>query len=215
VQGVRRGLLGAAAVIISFALIPAATASAKQLECSASFRVLHDDRVGKLQLPKGNYTITVYRKNRLSCERASKLFTRFLEDFDGKLPGKWKVRVKRSGFFKGNSGVGFTVERGTPSGGGGGGGGGTHPANGGKRCPNTFRVLNNDRIGELRIPAGNYHLTRLTNDSPNCQRVAKLFAKFLEEDYAGKIPGWRVNVNRAKFIRNKSGGKGFRIKPVR
>ena len=45
-----------------------------------------------------------------------------------------------------------------------GGGSGTHPT--GNRCPGTFRVLNNDSIGKLRLRKGPYRITLVGRGSP-------------------------------------------------
>ena len=127
--------------------------------------------------------------------------------FDGKLPGKWRVLVRRSAFQRGNSQVGFSVERGQRH----GGGGGKHPAKG-RACPNLFRVLHNDRIGRLRLPAGQYRITLLAKRRPTCQRAPKLFAKFLQRP-DGKLPnGWDLDPGTATFT--KRVGVGFRVKRV-
>jgi hypothetical protein len=200
--------LAVAAVLML--LVGAGSAKAATAVCPNTFHVLHDDRVGKLKLPKGHYKITLLRKNKLSCARAAKLFTKFLEDYDGKLPGKWRVVKKSASFVKGNTGIGFSVKKGRKR----GGGGGRHPSGGGKRCRATFEVLHNDRIGKLKIPAGEYYITRLTRTSPNCKRASKLFAKFLD-DVNGDLPrGWRLNVRRGAVIKRGTGGDGFRIKPA-
>ena len=47
-------------------------------------------------------------------------------------------------------------------------GGGNHPSDG-SRCPGTFRVLNNDRIGALRLPSGPYYVTVLRGANLSCQ----------------------------------------------
>jgi hypothetical protein len=200
--------LAVAAVLML--LVGAGSAKAATAVCPNTFHVLHDDRVGKLKLPKGHYKITLLRKNKLSCARAAKLFTKFLEDYDGKLPGKWRVVKKSASFVKGATGIGFSVKKGKKK----GGGGGRHPSGGGKRCPATFEVLNNDRIGKLKIPAGEYYITRLTRTSPNCKRASKLFAKFLQDVDGDLGPKWRINVRRAAFIKRGTGGDGFRIKPA-
>ena len=56
-------------------------------KCPATFRVLHNDRIGKLKLlRKGNYRITLVDDRAAhAAQRASKLFARFLQDFDGEL----------------------------------------------------------------------------------------------------------------------------------
>lgn len=202
-------LLAAIAVVLT-ALAGADGARAATKTCPDTFHVLHDDRIGKLKLAEGHYTITLLRKKKLSCQRAATLFAKFLEDYDGNLPGRWRVRAKSASFVKGSTGIGFSVAKGSR----GGGGGGRHPGGGGKRCPSTFEVLNNDRIGKLRIPAGDYYITRLTRTSPRCRSASQLFAEFLQ-DFDGNLPrGWRLNVRRAAFIERGTGGDGFRIKPA-
>ena len=57
--------------------------------CPGFFDVLHNDHIGSLSVPKDAYRITLLRPNRLSCASASRLFTSFLQDFDGRLPSPW------------------------------------------------------------------------------------------------------------------------------
>lgn len=194
--------------LLALALLPSTSRAAIEV-CPNSFHVLHDDRIGQLSLPKGHYRITLLKKNKpLTCDDAAFLFRKFLEDYDGKLQGRWRVVPKSATFKRGGSGVGFRVRR-------RGGGGGKHPAKGGKRCPNTFAVQHDDRIGKLRLKKGDYHYTRLNRTSPSCARIPTLFAKFLE-DFDGNLPKpWRLNANRGAFIKKGSGGEGFRVKPVR
>lgn len=200
----------AAALLLT---LGAGTAQAKVEVCPDTFQVLHDDNIGALALAKGHYRITLLKPNKpLDCQGAATLFRKFLEDYDGKLQGRWRVVPKSSTFLRGGSGVGFRVKRrGKPS----GGGGGKHPANGGKRCPDTFTVENNDSIGKLKLKAGPYNYTRLTNSSPSCTRIPRLFARFLQ-DFDGDLPPkWRLSVRRAAFIQKGTGGDGFSVKPAR
>jgi len=194
-------------------LLTAAPSRAAVKVCPSTFQVLHDDHIGQLELPKGHYQIALLKPNKpLDCEGAALLFRKFLEDFDGKLQGRWRVIPKSQTFKRGSSGVGFRVKR---RGKKHGGGGGKHPSNGGRRCPNTFTVEHNDQIGKLKLRKGEYHYTRLTRSSPSCQRIPTLFAKFLQ-DADGNLPrGWRLAVRRAAFIKKGTGGDGFRVKPVR
>jgi hypothetical protein len=209
----RATLAVALTLSVVWLLAGAGSAQAATKVCPNTFHVLHDDYIGKLSLPEGHYRITLLKKNKpLDCAGASLLFRKFLEDFDGKLQGRWKVDPRTATFTRGGSGVGFSVER---RGKRKGKGGGKHPAKGGRRCPNTFTVQHNDRIGDLRLPKGEYHYTRLTRTSPSCKRIPKLFAKFLQ-DFDGNLPKpWRVKVNSASFVKKGSGGDGFRVKPVR
>ena len=194
-------------------LLGAGSARAAVKVCPDTFQVLHNDYVGKLSLPKGHYRITLLKPQKpLTCQDAALLFRKFLEDYDGKLQGRWRVVPRSATFLRGGSGVGFRVRRrGKPS----GSGGGKHPAHGGRRCPDTFTVENNDRIGKLKLKAGKYNYTRLTDSSPSCTRIPTLLAKFLE-DFDGDLPrGWRLSVRRAAFLKKGTSGDGFSVKPVR
>ncbi len=83
----------------------------------------------------------------------------------------------------------------------GGGGGGR------ATCP-TFEVLHNDRIGSLRIPAGDYVITA---KNMSCPSASRQFARFLQSP-SGNLPdGWQLRPRRAKF-RNPDSGESFRIK---
>jgi hypothetical protein len=204
----RRSLIATGLLSIA-ALLPAAPAAAQSpTVCPATFHVLHDDRIGSLELPAGNYQVTV--RGGLSCAASSEWFTRFLEDFDGVLPRPWRLDAASASFSRGNSGIGFGVARvNTPS---GGGGGGRHPLSG-RLCPGTFRVLNNDRIGALRLPKGPYAITVLSLDRPTCARASRLFANFLN-DFTGMLPRpWSLDAQTATFRRGAA-SFGFRVKPV-
>ena len=178
--------------------------------CPGFFDVLHNDRIGRLSVPAGKYRITLLSVGRLSCERATSLFKRFLEDFDGNLPGRWRLH-RRTATFSRNPHFGFRIKEAsgedpTPN------SGGTHPTRGGSRCPGTFRVLHDDHIGALKLPAGNYKITLLQSKGLTCNRASKLFAKFLQR-FDGNLPGrWQVDPGTAEF-RKGNRGKGFRVKP--
>ena len=49
--------------------------------CPGTFQVLHNDRIGGMQLPKGPYVVTVLDSASMGCTEASRLFTEFLEDW--------------------------------------------------------------------------------------------------------------------------------------
>lgn len=74
-------LLALVAALATLALSGAASASAASCP---SFKVLHDDRIGPASFPAGSYEVTV--DPGLSCQAASQLFARFLQDWDGNLP---------------------------------------------------------------------------------------------------------------------------------
>jgi hypothetical protein len=179
-------------------------------KCPNAFRVLHNDHVGRLSLRAGSYRITVIDQNELSCQRASDLFAKFLQDFDGKLPNGWKVKVKQSGFVKSPQ-KGFFVKR-TSSAGSSGGGGGRHPAKGEKICPGTFQVQHNDRIGDLHLRKGPYKITVIKKRRISCQKASSLFTKFLAKP-SGLPKGWKLRVQSATFLK-KGKHFGFRVKHV-
>jgi hypothetical protein len=204
----RRSLIATGLLSLAV-MIPAAPAAAQAPSvCPATFHVLHNDSIGNLKLQAGHYQVTV--RGGLSCPASTEWLARFLEDYDGVLPRPWKMNVRAASFTRGNSGVGFSVARvATPS---GGGGGGRHPGYG-RLCPGTFRVLHNDRIGALRLPKGPYTITVLALNQPTCARASKLFTAFLDNDYAGILPGaWAVDPQTATFRRG-AGNYGFRVKP--
>jgi hypothetical protein len=204
-----RLLLALALVALAALAVGAGSASAAPVACPNTFHVLHNDHVGKLKLPEGHYTLTVLDDQRISCSHAATLFTKFLEDFDGKLPGNWRVIVRLKEFRRGHSDVGFSVAKGSHS----GHGGGHHPSGSGKVCPGTFQVLHNDRIGRLKLPAGKYMLTRLTKTSPSCSQVSDLFARFLERPEGNLPAAWRLEAKTGTFIRRGT-PRGFRVKPA-
>ena len=205
------GLLAAAtAAVMALLAIGAGEASAARMRCPGTFHVLHNDHIGRMSLPAGRYQITILQSGTPSCATASKLFTRFLEDYDGKLPYGYRISAAKGAFVK-SPGVGFAVKR-NGGGGGGGGGGGHHPKNG-RFCAGTFRVLHNDHIGKLQLPKGRYWIILLQKNGLTCARASQLFSRFLDFP-SGRLPNpWQVNPQTAKFRRGPQ-GNGFRVKPT-
>jgi hypothetical protein len=182
--------------------------------CPAFFRVLHNDRIGRLRVRAGRYRITLLSVGRLSCARAARLFASFLQDFDGRLSPPWRLDVETGTFRAGGSShVGFRVKAATgnpvrPS------GDGTHPRDG-RRCPGTFRVLHRDRIGRLRLPAGPYIITLLRGRGLSCAGASRRFRQFLRA-FQGDLPRpWVLSRRTATFTRGRRSRIGFRVKPVR
>ena len=190
-----RSCRGAFIVAFAAALAVALPSAAQaQSRCPATFTVLHNDRVGSMAIAAGAYAIT---PDGLSCSQASRLLSRFLSDFDGVLPGGWTTAGSGLGFENVVTGASFTLARAvTPAGGGGGGGGGTTG-----RCPGTFTVEHNDRIGSLRLRAGRYTINARRM---SCTTASRSFAFFLYHDWAGTLPrGWRLNVAARRFTRGR------------
>lgn len=178
-------------------------AQAAELSCP-TFRVLHNDRIGKLNLPAGNYNVTVLNSATLSCASASKLFAEFLQDYDGKLRSPWVVNVAASSFTKGKgSTTGFKVSpTSTPN-----GGGGSTTAS----CPGYFQVVHNDSIGSFKVPKGNYRITLIDPNAFTCAKAVKRFQEFLL-DYDGVLPkSWKLKRSSATFYKPKNPSVGFNI----
>jgi hypothetical protein len=211
VQSRRALIVMLAAVATAIAVFAAADRAdaAKTTKCSNSFRVLHDDHVGKLQLRAGSYRISVVNQKQLSCQRASQLFAKFLQDFDGKLPNGWKVNVQKSGFEK-TSQKSFYVKR-TGGAGSGGGSGGRHPGRGEMICPGTFQVQHNDHIGKLNLPKGPYTITVIHKQRITCQQASSKFAKFLQLPQGNLPSSWKLKPQSGTFLK-RDGSKGFRVK---
>lgn len=182
--------------------------------CSGYFTVLHNDRIGSFSIPKGRYRITLLAYRGVTCQGAVKLLQGFLQDYDGVLPRPWLLDPGTATFSKGHRHVGFRIKPNvadTPTAGTAqpGGSSGQHPSGGQSKCPATFRVLNNDRIGALRLKKGNYNVWVR---GLSCPRSSQLFAQFLQ-DVSGVLPKpWMLDANTATFNRAKS---QFRVKPVK
>jgi hypothetical protein len=196
-------LAAAAAAVASMS----GTARAAEVLCPSSFHVLHNDHIGNVRFGEGHYRITVLDDQLLSCQKASTKFAEFLQDYDGNLPGKWKLKAANKEFVRGNSGVGFRVAKGSNT----GGDGGHHPGHNDRRCPATFKVEHDDHIGKLKLPAGKYHITTLRKGSPSCQRASKLFAKFLQHPEGDLPHRWHLDPKTATFTRGNT-NFGFRVK---
>ncbi|UJA20782.1 hypothetical protein HJD18_11560 [Thermoleophilia bacterium SCSIO 60948] len=206
-RGSLRGIIAALAALAALAAVPSA-AQADKATCP-KFTVEHDDTIGKLKLAKGAYTVKIRDDKKVTCAQTTKLLQQFLQDYDGKLGGGWVVKVKKVGFKNNRTGAFFRLTKG---GGGGGGGGGSTPHS---KCPGTFQVQNNDRIGDLRLPRGPYYTYQLNKESPSCQRITKLFAKFLQRPDGDLPDRWKVIAEQGKFVKRKGGQRiGFRVKPA-
>jgi hypothetical protein len=206
-----RGLGGALAFVALLAALALSlgASSAAGAGCP-SFRVLHDDRIGPAVLPAGNYTITVAPSAGLTCPAASRLLTRFLEDFDGVLPTPWRVSGQGSGkatFTQGGK-AGFSVARSSGS-----GGGGNNEL--GALCRNTFTVNSNVVLGPLTFPKGQYLLYLPPRSGISCNRAAVLFTRFLGSP-GGRLPfPWRLKNQTATFFKPENPTRSaFRVEPA-
>jgi hypothetical protein len=203
------GVLACAALLAALALSLGA-ASAAGAGCPG-FRVLNDDRIGPAVLPAGNYTITIAPSAGLTCPAASKLFTRFLEDYDGVLPTPWRVSAQGSGkatFTQGGK-AGFSVARSS-----GGGGEGSNSELG-LLCRNSFMVNSNVALGPLTFPRGQYLLYVPPGSGISCNRASVLFTRFLGSP-GGRLPfPWRLKNQTATFFKPEHPARSaFRVEPA-
>ena len=191
--------------------IPPPSPSAR--ECPFRFEVEHNDHIGRLAIPRGTYRLDLLSVGPVSCVAASRDFARFLQDYDGVLPRPWRLDPSTGSFTRGSRHIGFRIKPWSgylPP-----GPGGRVIVQTGKRCPGTFRVLNNDRIGRLKLRRGPYRVTRLGSRSPSCARASTLLAGFLQ-DFDGVLPApWKLSPATATFTRGTGSRAGFRIKPAR
>jgi hypothetical protein len=75
-------------------------------------------------------------------------------------------------------------------------------------------VVHNDRIGSLRLPAGQYRIAAFGNVS--CPQASTQFTSFLANNYTGMLPRpWRLRVASGTFLRGSGSANGFRVKPAR
>jgi hypothetical protein len=199
--------LGLALLAAISALALTATAPVSAAGC-ASFRVLHNDRIGPANLPAGSYSISV--EAGLSCQAASQLFTRFLEDYDGVLPKPWRVVAEGSGkasFTRGGQ-PGFSVARS-----GGGEGGGNDEL--GRLCSGAYTVNAGSQVGPLFFPKGRYLVYIPPRSAISCRRASVLFTRFLAAP-GGTLPfPWRLKNQTATFYKPAHPLRSaFRVEPL-
>lgn len=215
----RRGPLGAAAALalLLVALVAAASAPAATPSTCPSFTVLHNDRIGPASLPAGSYSISLDAGSGLTCAAASKLFARFLEDYDGVLPRPWRVAAEGRGraSFEQGARAGFAVNRtGAAKGGQGGDGeGGFTPL--GSLCPGSFTVNARAMVGPLLFPKGRYLLYLPAGSRITCNRASVLFTRFLAQP-EGRLPfPWRLRNQTATFFKRENPTRSaFRVEPL-
>jgi hypothetical protein len=179
------------------------------LVCTQRLVLTQDDRIGPLVIKKGRYIIDRLGPLSPSCAQATTLLRGFLMDFDGVLPNGWALLANDAAFVRASVSYGFRLEPDPDQ----GGGGSRFPART-VRCPATFRVLHNDRIGTLSFPAGPYWVSIYKGSNITCQQSTQLFASFLQRT-DGKLPTpWVIDVATGSFRRGPAGAYGFVAKPA-
>lgn len=185
-EPMRRALCLLLFCVAACAAVPASASAATAATCPGTFQVLHKDRIGALKLPAGGYQILA---TGLSCQQASSLFTRFLNDWDGVLPTPWKVVAARSQFVRGTSNINFIVKR------------VTSPATAGA-CPGTFAIYEPVTAAGLKIGLGQWALT--VSGGLSCTTAFKVFAQTADANLVP--PGWTVDPATTTF---RKGGQSF------
>jgi hypothetical protein len=183
--------------------------SAEAASCPA-FRVLHADRIGAASFPAGSYAVTTPASGGVSCASASRLFARFLQDYDGILPRPWTVVAEGSGraSFKQGAALGFSVRL-------GGGEGGAGNSLLGSLCPGSFTVNASARVGPLLFPKGPYLLYIPARSGISCNRASVLFTRFISAP-GGRLPSpWRLKNQTATFFKPENPTRSaFRVEPL-
>jgi hypothetical protein len=211
----RLGAAFSAALVVALALVALGGASSASAATCPSFKVLHNDRIGAAVLPAGTYSVTTdeFQDRGISCQEASRLFARFLQDWDGNLPNSWLVRAEGTG--KASFGrpaipespVGFSVRR------TGGGGGGNSEI--GRLCPGSFTVNAGSDVGPLYFAKGSYLLYIPARSAITCRRASVLFTRFLAQP-GGMLPTpWQVKTQTATFFKPAHPLRSaFRVEPA-
>lgn len=195
------------AALSVLALTGAAPASA--VTCP-KFHVLHDDRIGVANLPAGNYSLATLQDD-LTCEDATRLFARFLRDWDGNLPKPWLVVSHGTGeasFARGGLPA-ISVARISS---GGNAGGNTAL---GQLCSGSFTVNASTDVGPLFFPKGQYLVYIPAKSAITCRRASILFTRFLAAP-EGQLPfPWRVKTQTATFYKpDHPLRSAFRVEPA-
>ena len=195
------------ALIAALSLLALAGAGSASAAACPSFKVLHDDRIGAVSLPAGSYEVTT--DTGLSCQAASQLFARFLQDWDGNLPKPWRAVAEGSGqaSFTRTGQPGFSVSR------TGGGGGGNSEL--GRLCPGSFTVNAGSDVGPLFFAKGQYLLYIPARSGITCRRASVLFTRFLGAP-GGMLPDpWQVKTQTATFFKPAHPLRSaFRVEPA-
>jgi hypothetical protein len=194
--------LAAMAALVAIGAPPAHAGAG--VTCPDKFSVGKDGSIGAFKVPKGKYDIRV---KRMTCDKAKSYFDVFLDQ--GSASKGWKLNARKGKFRNKGRGIAFRATYAKNQGGGGGGGGG-----GGSTC--NFRVQNNDHIGRLNLPKGNYQLNakRMPCIGDTTRGTASFYFRQFLSAPDNQLPnGWQLNVGKKKF-RNARMNVAFTVQRV-
>lgn len=170
--------------------------------CAGTFAIFEPVSAAGLRIGLGHWALSV--AGGLSCTTAFQVFAQTADT--NLVPPGWTVDPATNTFRRGGQSFVAANQGDAPSGIG---------RSTGTRCTATFRVLNNDRIGSLRLPRGNYLITLLPGSGLTCPVASDLFAAFLRHP-DGRLPRpWRLNAQTATFTRGSGSSIGFHVEPAR
>ena len=185
---------------------PGPTPSPSSLTCPGSFQVLHNDHVGAMSLPAGNYRINrLTSSQKLTCPQASTWFAYFLNhDYAGTLPAPWTMNPAAKTFYDGSHTNGFNVQKlaalGVVM--------GTNPRYGDSICSTNFKVGATTTISGFTVPAGTYVL--IATGSATCARATELAVQTI--DNAELPANWTIDKS-VGWFHNIGGRYGFQLDP--
>ncbi len=182
---------------------PAPPTPGNVVTCPGTFSVLHNDRIGSVPFPQGQYQLKIQRG--LTCSQASSQFALFLDQPNG-VDAPWSLSINglTASFQDNMGGFAFTT---TKVGGSNTGGGGRTSYT----CT-TFRVLHNDHVGSMYIPKGSYDIVLPVGSTMSCAAAQKQFVTFLNLENVPR--GWIVDANNGTFSRGYGSSTTFGIDPV-
>ena len=177
--------------------------------CGSTFSVLHNDRIGLAEAPgRAVRHHGIVNPNRITCARASHLFSRFLQDFNGVLPEALVAQRRESALRGATSRASasrllqqlrrrrWRRRRSAP-------GRATRT-----KCP-TFQVLNDDLIDGQRFRKGTYQMTALGRSVLH-DGIKPAHAASWRTTRTTSPGFWRLDPRTGTFLRDGS-GKGFQV----
>lgn len=81
------------------------------VRCPATFKVLHNDMINTLSVPKGTYRVTLLQQTGMTCAQTTTYMQQFLAAAGNKLPSPWILHKSVPSFIKGKGGPGFKIKR--------------------------------------------------------------------------------------------------------